>query len=213
MNVHENVSKEISVAAKTFLQRLSLIIESHKGDGRGLSTEGLYRINAEVTKVQKYRLIIDQNPNNPDVYCNQLKKEDNIHNLTGLLKSFFREMSTNLIPNDFLFVFNSIQEEHDNKKLNSDQFNKKVHKEIFSKLPELAQELLGLLFSHLINIVDNKENAMDQANVARIFGPTLCDIMPQDMTDHAKMQRSSVYANNLIDAMLTPAFLKLLDKK
>ena len=55
-----------------------MTIELHKGDGGGLSTEGLYRINAEVTKVQKYRLIIDQNPGDPDIYCKELRKEDNI---------------------------------------------------------------------------------------------------------------------------------------
>ena len=204
--MHENVAEETSEAAKTFLTRLFTVIESHKGDGGGLSTEGLYRINAEVTKVQKYRLIIDQNPGDPDVYCKELRKEENIHNLTGLLKSFFREMSANLIPNDFLFLFNSIHEEN----LSVDKLDEKVHKEIFSKLPMLGQELLILLFNHLRTIIDAKHNAMDQSNVARIFGPTICDIMPEDISDHAKMQRSSVYANNLVDAMLTPDFLNLL---
>ena len=68
LNTHENVSKEISEAAKTFLSKLRQVIENHRGDGGGLSTEGLYRINAEVTKVQKYRLIIDQHPSNPEFY-------------------------------------------------------------------------------------------------------------------------------------------------
>jgi len=207
MNVHENVAEETSEAAKTFLTRLSSVIESHKGDGGGLSTEGLYRINAEVTKVQKYRLIIDQNSGDPDVYSKELSKEENIHNLTGLLKSFFREMSENLIPNDFLFLFNSIHEEN----LSLDKLDQRVYEDIFSKLPVLGQELLILLFNHLRIIIETKHNAMDQANVARIFGPTLCDIMPEDISDHAKMQRSSVYANNLIDAMLTLDFLKLLE--
>lgn len=204
---------EVASAAKTFISSLAELVEQFEGPNEsGLSTEGLYRINGEVTKVQKYRILIGNNCLQPEVYMGELKKEDNIHNLTGLLKNFLRELKMALISNELLFKFSTIDESTAGK--HSDKYFKKLHKDIYLVLPLLNREILHLVFLHLRKVVDEKGNAMDQSNVARVFGPTLCCVSPisdaQSPENMAKVHKSSVYANNIIDSMLDTRFLKLL---
>ncbi|KAI1721302.1 rhoGAP domain-containing protein [Ditylenchus destructor] len=115
-----------------FISEVTRLIE-HKG----LDMDGLYRVNGNLSSVQKIRCQIDQ-----DKY-DALYTEDDVHVLTGSLKLFFRELSEPIFPFNMNKEFMSAIREPNSKQ----RF--KTIDELLTRLPTVNKETLKCLMCHL----------------------------------------------------------------
>ncbi|EPY49604.1 rho-type GTPase activating protein Rga7 [Schizosaccharomyces cryophilus OY26] len=132
----------------------------------GLNLQGIYRIPSSAAKVSALRHQFTVEPltklNSPKDYGND------IHSLADLLKSFFRELSEPLIPNqhynDFIEAGNV-----DDEARRRDA----VHRAI-NDLPDANYSTIRHITIHLAKIKENSDvNKMSTNNLAIIWGPTL----------------------------------------
>ncbi|EPX75035.1 rho-type GTPase activating protein Rga7 [Schizosaccharomyces octosporus yFS286] len=132
----------------------------------GLNIQGIYRIPSAAPKVLALR---QQFTNDPLTVLNSPKDYGNdVHCLADLLKSFFRELSEPLIPdqhyNDFIDAGN-VEDEARRRDA--------VHRAI-NDLPDANYSTIRHLTIHLTKIKDNSDvNKMSTNNLAIIWGPTL----------------------------------------
>ncbi|KAM0756568.1 hypothetical protein T439DRAFT_309052 [Meredithblackwellia eburnea MCA 4105] len=135
---------------------------------RGLTEVGIYRISGENRVIQDTKAKIDAGQ---DV-SSHLSSFD-IHNITGLIKMFLRELPEPLIPFDFYAPFleaNAIQE-----------FDDRLYaiRDLVWSLPSPNFHLLRRLTEHLDRITDHEDvNSMHSANLAIVFAPNLLQPPP-----------------------------------
>ncbi|KAM0793470.1 hypothetical protein ACM66B_000912 [Microbotryomycetes sp. NB124-2] len=130
---------------------------------RGLSEVGIYRISGEAKVIQDMRDGIDRGLE-PGV----LFATTDVHNVTGLLKLFLRELPEPVIPFELYLEFiasNSI-EDYDERHY--------AIRDLIWRMPQPNFVLLRSLMEHLDKVTDNEGvNAMHAANLSIIFAPTL----------------------------------------
>ncbi|VVT44006.1 uncharacterized protein SAPINGB_P000255 [Magnusiomyces paraingens] len=155
----------------------------------GLHEEGLYRMSGSTPNVQKLRnAFVTQGPS----YC--IPKNTDIHDVTTLVKSFFRELPEDLlpvtnrhtflayspseIPTEFTFSKGTLSnyslftpEEED---LNPIVIPTQILQEILQDLPPHNFAMVHLITNHLRLIVENsKFNKMSLSNLSMILCRTL----------------------------------------
>ena len=123
---------------------------------------------------------------------------------------------------EVLFTYAEIETKYKNS--NSQKFYKEVYK-IFQTLPSVNRGMLEIIFKHLRQVIEIDCNDMDQTNISRVFGPTLCSLDTSTMVDDktgskmlqldnlASVHASSIHANSIIETMLDIEFTKLLKLK
>nr|CAD7576746.1 unnamed protein product [Timema californicum] len=117
-----------------------LCVEAIESKEENMKTDGLYRVSANLSQVQKIRLQVDQNN------LSVLEQEEDAHVLCGALKLFFRELKTPLIPFD---VFDAALK----ASAYTNQKDKIKHfKEIVKSLPTPNRHTLEFLLRHLLNV-------------------------------------------------------------
>ncbi|KAI8647910.1 Rho GTPase activation protein [Parasitella parasitica] len=126
-------------------------------EARGLTVEGIYRKSGTLAQVKELQDAFDEN-RDP-----QLCKYQDINVITGLLKLYFRELPTPLIPNDFKLP-HCLNDQ--------DRLNK-----TYILLHNMATEsycTIKFLVQHLKRVHENQStNRMTYKNLAVVFGPTL----------------------------------------
>uniref|UniRef100_A0A915D5N2 Rho-GAP domain-containing protein n=1 Tax=Ditylenchus dipsaci TaxID=166011 RepID=A0A915D5N2_9BILA len=133
-----------------FISEVTRLIES-----KGLDVDGLYRVNGNLSAVQRIRCQIDQ-----DKY-EALQTEDDVHVLTGALKLFFRELSEPIFPTSLNKDFMSaIREPNTRQKF-------KAIDGLLSQLPTVNKETLKCLIAHLERVSTHSgKNRMQIHNLA-----------------------------------------------
>ncbi|KAG7899029.1 hypothetical protein KL935_004037 [Ogataea polymorpha] len=128
---------------------------------RGLEETGLYRKSASVSVLNEIRDVINLH--------GDLNMEDqlvfDVHNLTGVIKMFFRELPEPLILDTIIPEFDKI------KQLAQSEERFEQYKLIFDTLPAPNRTLLARFVKHL-KMVDeyNRHNRMPASNLAKVMG-------------------------------------------
>lgn len=165
-----------------------------------LETDGLYRISGNAAQIQKIRFEVAQRR------YTVLGQEKEIHNLTGALKLFFRELKEPLIPFDnykeFIYATGS---EYRKANQQADKLMKAVN-----KLPTENYETLMILMEHLLRVSKHEpQNRMSLSNLAIVFGP--CIMWPRE-TQSADIMTNVMLHNRVVEGLLAD-FDKIFTKK
>ncbi|KAK3879952.1 hypothetical protein Pcinc_015516 [Petrolisthes cinctipes] len=169
---------------------LQCINHIEKSD-ENLKTDGLYRISGNAAQIQKIRFEVAQR--NYTI----LSQEKEIHNLSGSLKLFFRELKEPLIPYDIYHDFiQATGSEFRRKHQQVEKLNKAVN-----KLPSENYDTLRVLLQHLLRVNEFEgENRMSLSNLAIVFGP--CLLWPRETNSHDLMTDVMLH-NRVIEGLLS----------
>ncbi|SCV68009.1 BQ2448_130 [Microbotryum intermedium] len=129
---------------------------------------GIYRISGENRVIQQLRQSLDRGGDPSSL----LSKTD-VHNVSGLLKLFLRELPEPLIPHDLYEPFISANAIED--------YDERLYaiRDLVWRLPQPNFHLLRRLSEHLDKVTDHEEaNSMHAANLSIIFAPTLLKPTP-----------------------------------
>eukprot|EP01119_Soliformovum_irregulare_P024042 TRINITY_DN8538_c0_g1_i2.p1 TRINITY_DN8538_c0_g1~~TRINITY_DN8538_c0_g1_i2.p1 ORF type:complete len:303 (+),score=41.32 TRINITY_DN8538_c0_g1_i2:51-959(+) len=130
-------------------------------DHDGIQTDGIFRISGSITDIQQMRKDYDQGKPT-------LQKCENVHNATGLLKLFLRELPEPLMTYEKYDDFVQAQ-------LNYEK-NQEVIAivDLIRSLPRCNYDLLKCLLSFLRRVAEcSSINRMTTSNLAIIFAPSL----------------------------------------
>lgn len=133
---------------------------------RGLEEVGIYRKSASHSVVQQIKDMVnksgDFNMENPLVF--------DVHNLTGLVKGYLRDLPDSLIPDDLVDEIVGVRE----IAKNDSRFA--VYKNILSKLPVYNYNFIERLTRHMKLIEEYKsQNKMTSYNLATIMGGSMVE--------------------------------------
>ncbi|XP_055523365.1 active breakpoint cluster region-related protein isoform X1 [Wyeomyia smithii] len=134
---------------------------------RGMSEVGIYRVSGSASDVAKLKKSFETNAYEAE----QLLKEVDIHSVTGILKSYLRDLPEALFTDQYYPKFFETFNRHSN--LNEASRIEALHK-IFAELPQSNKATINLLLDHLMRVHQQEiENKMSLHNLAMVFGPTL----------------------------------------
>ncbi|XP_040281671.1 rho GTPase-activating protein 9 isoform X2 [Bufo bufo] len=158
---------------------------------KGLDVDGIYRVNGNLSIIQKLRFIVDREEkldlNSPDW--------EDIHVITGALKMFFRELPEPVIPFCFFDEFiAAVQMTDVDEKV-------QILKELIRNLPEPNHDTLNYIACHLNSVREHSEiNRMTTQNIGIVFGPTL---MRPEKEQFANIAANMAYQNQVVETFLT----------
>ncbi|XP_074989727.1 rho GTPase-activating protein 9 isoform X3 [Calonectris borealis] len=149
---------------------------------RGLDVDGIYRVNGNLSVIQKLRFAVDREravtSDGRYVFPEQLCQEErlsladpewsDIHVVTGALKLFFRELPEPLVPYGLFDPFIEAI------KLPDPQEQVERLAELVQSLPPANYATLRYLLAHLCRVMERVDvNRMTCQNIGIVFGPTL----------------------------------------
>lgn len=139
-------------------------IKSIEKNEENLQTDGLYRISGNAAIIQKIRFEVARS--NYQI----LDEERDVHNLSGALKLFFRELKEPVVP--FANYRSFIQATGSEFRRTDRQAD--MLKSAVLALPKENYETLKVLLQHLLRVSQfESENRMSVMNLAIVFGPCL----------------------------------------
>ncbi|KAK2161045.1 hypothetical protein LSH36_122g06029 [Paralvinella palmiformis] len=157
-------------------------------DERGLTVDGIYRISGNMANIQKLRLRVDHN----EPY-DLMSNDTDIHDITGALKLFFRELQEPLFPHDLYERFTKASQ------VGNRQMKLKAFQDTVKELPKVNFCTMKELIGHLTKVIEHsKENRMEAQNVAIVFGPTLL----RTSNESSSMAASLVMQGQIVEYML-----------
>lgn len=131
---------------------------------RGINEVGLYRVSGSASDLQRLKRTFENDPYEAE----QLLKEVDINNVTGLLKLYLRELPEALFTDALYPKFFEAFSKHDQEE------KKNMLLSLFSKLPEVNQNVTVFLIDHMVKINSNEaQNKMSLHNLATVFGPSI----------------------------------------
>ncbi|XP_052899721.1 uncharacterized protein LOC128306307 isoform X1 [Anopheles moucheti] len=134
---------------------------------RGMTEVGIYRVSGSASDVAKLKKSFETNAYEAE----QLLKEVDIHSVTGILKSYLRDLPEALFTDQYYPKFFDAFNRHSNLSEGS-----RIHElqRIFAELPQPNKATINLLLDHLMRVHQQEiENKMSLHNLAMVFGPTL----------------------------------------
>ncbi|KAM6038983.1 rho GTPase-activating protein 9 [Chlamydotis macqueenii] len=149
---------------------------------RGLDVDGIYRVNGNLSVIQKLRFAVDREravtSDGRYVFPEQPCQEErlsladpewsDIHVVTGALKLFFRELPEPLVPYRLFDPFIEAV------KLPDPQEQVERVAELVQSLPPANYATLHYLLAHLCRVMERVDvNRMTRQNIGIVFGPTL----------------------------------------
>ncbi|KAF9298676.1 hypothetical protein BGZ88_005401 [Linnemannia elongata] len=135
-------------------------------DIMGVEEVGLYRVPGSTSNVARLKAMFDHGHDYD--FLQKGNAPQNPHDVATLLKLYFRELPSPVIPSDTMLIFNNI-DFSDAKP----QYHQKL-KDALGLLPLENYILLGTLCHHLSNLADYENcTKMNISNLGLIFCPTL----------------------------------------
>lgn len=133
-------------------------------------SEGIYRLSGEQKLIDDY---ISEVATDPEGFIKRRLHVTNgtteVHSLTGLIKSYFREMPEPLFPFDIYTHCIAAYRESEKSKDGKKQL---IH--VLNHLPADNRKILKMLCRHLNKVCSHsKVNMMSPNNIAIVFGPSL----------------------------------------
>ncbi|KAJ3366281.1 Rho GTPase-activating protein 15 [Kappamyces sp. JEL0680] len=187
----ENLAKVSGKNVPLFIQKSVEYVEA----SGGLESQGIYRLSGNASTVQKFRTQLNQN-NDQDLYVESM----DVNVIAALVKLFFREIQTPVIPFGMYSDFISVMKIED--------YNSRLIeiKNLVQKLPKVHYDVLDYLMRHLVKVAAKSEvNKMEPSNLAIVFGPSLIRVEEKgdDMQSaYANMMNMS-FQNALVENMIT----------
>ncbi|KAH8295982.1 hypothetical protein KR018_008982 [Drosophila ironensis] len=134
---------------------------------RGMLEVGCYRVSGSASDLSKLKKAFES-----DAYeAEQLLREVDIHSVTGILKSFLRELPEALFTDQMYPRFFDTYSAFSNK--NEITRTNELLK-IYEELPQANKASINLILDHLIRVHEKEaDNKMSLHNLAMVFGPTL----------------------------------------
>jgi len=132
----------------------------------GLEIEGLYRLSGVKAKIRKLILAFNQDARgvviDPESYT--------VHDVTGTLKLFFRNLPDPLLTHHlYEALISCSQLDHETQLLQLQL--------LIDKLPPVNKDTLRRIIGHLRKVIDHEsKNKMGPSNLIRLFGPTLMTV-------------------------------------
>ncbi|KAL7742511.1 hypothetical protein ACLKA6_013317 [Drosophila palustris] len=134
---------------------------------RGMLEVGCYRVSGSASDLAKLKKAFES-----DAYeAEQLLREVDIHSVTGILKTFLRELpealfSDQLYPR-FFETFSAFSNNNEATRINE-------LLKVYEELPQANKSSINLILDHLIRVHEKEtDNKMSLHNLAMVFGPTL----------------------------------------
>ncbi|XP_007572394.1 GEM-interacting protein isoform X1 [Poecilia formosa] len=171
-------------------------------ESRALSVQGVYRVSGSKPRIQKLCQTFETQKDQVDL------SEHSPHDITSILKHFFKELPEPLLTfdlyNEFIGLGKIIQ--HLSEKETSPEPNEIldiIHKlqKLLKKLPSHYYSTLQYLISHLQRVSENYDNKMSPSNLGIVFGPTLLrPLVSTDMSMIALLETS--YQSMLVEFLI-----------
>ncbi|KAI9359688.1 Rho GTPase activation protein [Zopfochytrium polystomum] len=159
---------------------------------RGITSQGIYRLSGNTATIAKMKVSYNQGE------TVALDADDlDINLVTGLLKSYFRELQNPLIPFEFYDQFIGSAKIQD--------YNERLItlKTLVQSLPQSNYQVLEYLMRHLNRIASHSDvNKMEPSNLAIVFAPTLIRI-PNESSQVGYLSIANMpFHNTLIESMV-----------
>ncbi|XP_054728025.1 uncharacterized protein LOC129237361 [Anastrepha obliqua] len=123
--------------------------------------DGLYRASGNKVAIDELKQKLSESY----IYDSKLLVADDIHTITSLLKQFFRELSSPLIPQP---IYDRIGRNC------SDAAGIEMLRDVLEEIPEPNHATLKFLIRHLKNVAAcSMENRMPASNLAIVWGPCI----------------------------------------
>lgn len=165
MTIQELVDYEGSAGIPFIIKTCILEVEK-----RGSKVEGIYRISASTSTVEKIEQFFDimNINNNADISKMHSVIDADIHALAGLLKRYLKKIPDPIIPQELYSAYIQISTFED-EKIKLDKLN-----DIINELPKANKITLLALVKHLALIAENEKwTKMSSGALATVFAPTL----------------------------------------
>lgn len=147
---------------------------------KGLRQEGIYRISASTSNVEKLEVYFDRlNMKEPRV-LNQVLETD-INAVSGLLKRYLKKTPDSLIPCNEYARFMAIGN------VKSEAMKINLLKEMIDRIPKSNKLVMYVLVDHLNEVSANEQwNKMNLRSLATVFAPTL--VRDESLNPHQEIQ-------------------------
>ncbi|XP_063684523.1 arf-GAP with Rho-GAP domain, ANK repeat and PH domain-containing protein 1-like isoform X6 [Bolinopsis microptera] len=128
-----------------------------------IDTEGLYRISGVKTRIEKLRLLFNQN-----LHEVTLSDEHHVtHDVTSMMKQYFRELPVSLLGPWNQQLTEAVEIDDETERLYQIQ-------DLIYELPATEFHTLKFVLQHLYSVAQQQSvNKMGSENLGVIFGPTL----------------------------------------
>ncbi|KAJ3439671.1 rho/rac/cdc gtpase-activating protein [Anaeramoeba flamelloides] len=131
----------------------------------GLHETGIFRLSGQKSDIDRYKQEFDSGK---DI---TFENEMNVHNVSGILKQWFRELPESMLTKELYPQFIQIQANYEGKQL------VEQHKLLVDQLPKLNKRIFEIISELMHKIAKfEKETKMGIQNLALLFGPTLCSL-------------------------------------
>lgn len=171
-------------------------------ESRALTVQGVYRVSGSKPRIQKLCQAFEEQKEQVDL------SEPSPHDITSVLKHFFKELPEPLLTfdlyNDFIEAGKSIQHLSEQQKPpDTNEILDVVSslQTILRKLPAYCYSTLLHLINHLQKVSECTENKMIASNLGIIFGPTL--LRPPVDTDAMLALQETSYQAVLIEFLIS----------
>ncbi|KAJ3037668.1 hypothetical protein HK097_003435, partial [Rhizophlyctis rosea] len=132
----------------------------------GMRTQGLYRVSGTSTSVRSLRGVLDRDPQAVDME----QWSSDVHNVTGVLKLYFRELPDPLFPRAMYKQF------IDAARIEDPRHRLITIHELINQLHDAHYATLQVLAGHLFRVTTYEmDNKMTSQNLGIVWGPTLLD--------------------------------------
>nr|CAA21413.1 EG:23E12.2 [Drosophila melanogaster] len=141
---------------------------------RGMLEVGCYRVSGSASDLAKLKKAFESGEYMAlmDAYeAEQLLREVDIHSVTGILKTFLRELPEALFTDQlyprFFDTFSAFSNNNESTRINE-------LLKVFEELPQANKASITSILDHLIRVHEKEtDNKMSLHNLAMVFGPTL----------------------------------------
>ncbi|XP_054730679.1 active breakpoint cluster region-related protein isoform X2 [Anastrepha obliqua] len=162
---------------------------------RGMSEVGIYRVSGSASDLAKLKKSFETNAYEAE----QLLKDVDIHSVTGILKSYLRELPealfTDALYPKFFETFSAFSNNNEAARIN--ELTK-----VFEELPLANKASINHILDHLIRVHHQEaDNKMSLHNLAMVFGPTL--LRP----GQTQAKQKDLLASSTVDVMAQAGIL------
>ncbi|XP_054463952.1 GEM-interacting protein [Anoplopoma fimbria] len=170
-------------------------------ESRALSVQGVYRVSGSKPRIQKLCQSFEIHKEQVDL------SEHSPHDITSILKHFFKELPEPLLTfdlyNNFITMGKTIQHMNEREPDTNETMDIILSlQKLLHKLPPYYYITLRHMISHLQKVSENYENKMSASNLGIVFGPTLLrPLVSTDMSMVALLETS--YQAVLVEFLIT----------